>query len=74
MKVLPEGIQAQASRVNREVTFYVRRGFGDGADVGLSEADERAEAHKVFDEMIDVVLGRKYSAVPVERWAPMRKV
>jgi hypothetical protein len=60
----------------RTFAFRFREGFGDGRDAdGLLLANPEAEleeARKVFNQSIDMMLGRRRSIVPVERWVQMR--
>jgi len=70
-------IICEADKTNRTITFRVRDGFGDGSDgAGLSLAEaatqERNHALSILGDAIDVITGKKPSAVPVERWALMR--
>jgi hypothetical protein len=68
-------IICEADKAARTITFYVREGFGDGRDFrGLCLADpeqERAVAMRTFGEAIDVITGKKRSAVAVEKWCTM---
>ena len=72
-------IVCEADRVARRITFYVRDGFGDGADgAGLvlshPETQERDMALRMFGKALDIVTGKQSSAVPVERWGRLRAI
>ena len=67
---------ATLDKNERTFTFCFREGFGNGRDdngILIATADaELEQARKIFNEAIDMMIGRRQSVVSVERWVRLR--
>jgi hypothetical protein len=69
-------VLCEADKCTRTITFHVREGFGDGTDGnGLAIPDpewERKAAARIFEQAIDVVIGKQPSSGLIEKWVRLK--